>query len=116
MDKNHKNWDELLEDIQFAINTSKYSTTKHTPAFLSLGRELQPLHTLRKDIHDEGNLSTQHTDEWAKRMGELKIIREEVQRELLRENERQEHYYNLRHRNIEFKVGDIEDTNLIIKI
>ena len=40
VDKNQRNWDELLPQFAFAMNTSPNSITGFTPAFLNFGREL----------------------------------------------------------------------------
>ena len=48
--KDHKEWDENLDDLQFALNTKKNSSTGFTSAFLNFGRELEPIQTLNKDL------------------------------------------------------------------
>lgn len=44
IEKNHRKWDEYLNEFNFALNTSVQETTKHTPAFLLFGREPRQLH------------------------------------------------------------------------
>ena len=48
--KDHNKWDENLDDLQFALNTSKHASTGFTPTFLKFGRELEPIQTLNKDL------------------------------------------------------------------
>ena len=44
--EDYTTWNENVYDLQFAINTSKNSSTQYTPAFLNLVRDLQPLQSL----------------------------------------------------------------------
>lgn len=106
VEKDHRDWDTHLQDLQFALNTSTHTSTKHTPAYLNLGRELNPTQCLRSGIENEGEIELQDTDKWTDHLRRLQTIRDEVQRHLIEANERQAHYYNLRRRNIEYKVGD----------
>ena len=48
LENDHATWDDNVEYLQFAINTSKNAATQYTPAFLNSERELQPLQSLRK--------------------------------------------------------------------
>ena len=41
LEKDHKEWDENLDYLQFALNTSKHASTGFTPAFLHFGRVLR---------------------------------------------------------------------------
>ena len=50
LEKDHKEWDKNLDDLQFALNTSKHASTGFTPAFLNFRRELEPIQTLNKDL------------------------------------------------------------------
>ena len=99
-------WDENIDDLQFAINASKNTSTKYTPAFLNLGRELQPLQSLRKNIEKDDEIVYQDENKWTDRLRRLEVIKEEVQKNLDEANEKQATHYNLRRRPVEFKVGD----------
>ena len=43
LEKNHKEWDAKLYDLQFSLNTSKHSSTEFTQAVLNFGRELETI-------------------------------------------------------------------------
>lgn len=45
--ENHREWDKLLAEFRFAINSAPSETTGHSPAELALGRQLKgPLERL----------------------------------------------------------------------
>lgn len=44
VDRRHKNWDERIGALQFAINTAKHEATGYTPAYILHGRELARPH------------------------------------------------------------------------
>ena len=64
LEKNYKEWDENLDDLQFAMNTSKHSSTGFTPAFLNFGRKLEPTQTLNKDLVDIKEIETHNVSKW----------------------------------------------------
>ena len=78
----HTAWDENIDDLQFAINTSRNTSTKYTPTFLKLGRELQPLQSLRKSIEKDDEIVFQDENKWTDRLRRLEMIKEEVQKNL----------------------------------
>ena len=80
---------ENLEDLQFALNTSKHASTGFTPAFLNFGRELEPIQTLKKDLINAEEVESQEIGKWVERLNRLKIIKDEVQKNLELANERQ---------------------------
>ncbi|XP_068989240.1 probable serine/threonine-protein kinase mkcB [Neodiprion pinetum] len=106
VNNDHTEWDIHLQDLQFAINTCTHTSTKHTPAFLNLGRELNPTQCLRNQLENDDEIELQDTDRWTDHLRRLQILRDEVQRHLIEANEKQAHYYNLRRRDIQFKEGD----------
>ena len=57
MENDHATWDDNIDDLQLAINTSKNASTQYTPAFLNLGRELQPLQSLRKNLEKDDEMT-----------------------------------------------------------
>lgn len=106
VNNDHTEWDIHLQDLQFAINTCTHTSTKHTPAFLNLGRELNPTQCLRNQLENDDEIELQDTDRWTDHLRRLQTLRDEVQRHLIEANEKQAHYYNLRRRDIQFKEGD----------
>ena len=102
----HTTWDENVDDLQFAINTSKNASTQYTPAFLNLGRELQPLQSPRRNIDKNNDFEFQDVNKWTDRLRRLQIIKEEVQKNLDKANEKQATHYSLRRRLVEFMIGN----------
>ena len=78
LENDHATWDNNVDDLQFAINTSKNASTQYTPPFLNLGRELQPLQSLRKSIEEDDDIVFQDENRWTNRLRRLEIIKEEV--------------------------------------
>ncbi|XP_068990441.1 proteoglycan 4-like [Neodiprion pinetum] len=106
VNNDHTEWDIHLQDLQFAINTCTHTSTKHTPAFLNLGRELNPTQCPRNQLENDDEIELQDIDRWTDHLRRLQTLRDEVQRHLIEANEKQAHYYNLRRRDIQFKEGD----------
>ena len=77
LENDYATWDNNVDDIQFPINTSKNAATQYTPAFLNLGRESQPLQSLRKSI-EKNEIEFQDENMWTDRSRKLQIIKEEV--------------------------------------
>ena len=106
LEKDHKEWDKNLDDLQFALNTSKHASTGFTPAFPNFGRELEPIQTLNKDLLNVKKIESQKVRKWVERLNRLKIVKDEVQENLDLANERQAKYYNLRRRPISYEIGE----------
>ena len=68
LENDHASWDDNVDDLKFAINTSKNATTQYTPAFLNLGRELQPLQSLRKNTNQDNDIEFQDANKWTDRL------------------------------------------------
>ena len=47
--RDHREWDAHLRDFRFAYNTAHHSSVGTSPAFLNLGRELEPARSLRRE-------------------------------------------------------------------
>ena len=106
LEKDHREWDENLDDLQFALNASKHASTGFTPAFLNFGRELEPIQTLKEDLINALEIESQEIGKWVERLNRSKIIKDEVQTNLEVANERQAKYYNLRRRPISYEIGE----------
>ena len=95
-----------MDDLQFALNTSKHASTGFTPAFLNFGRKLEPIQTFNKDLINAEERESQEIGKWVGRLNRFKIIKDEVQKNLEVANERQAKYYNLRRRPISYEIGE----------
>ena len=71
-----------IYSLNFSLNRSKNSATQFTPAFSKFGRELEPLQALKREIEDLDKIKMQDTDKWSDKLRRLKIIKEEVQKNL----------------------------------
>lgn len=99
-DCNHKKWDEKINEIANAINSSTHTTTQKTPYELNFGQKMAQ-HANEYRLHIDANESNQR-DEVT-----FQALREKV---LERINEARNKYtkrYDLRTRVIEYQVGDI---------
>ena len=48
-EENHRSWDEKLNELAFAYNTARHSSTKRSPAMLIYGRQPDQRKTLRPE-------------------------------------------------------------------
>lgn len=102
--ENQRNWDGLLPQIQYVLRTSKHETTKYTPAYLQLGRELGLSGKRNRVLRsNDGQVVERGIEE---RWAALDNIRERVQIYVQEAQQRQEQNYNLRHRPIQYQVGE----------
>ncbi|KYN17434.1 hypothetical protein ALC57_10276 [Trachymyrmex cornetzi] len=99
VDRNHKNWDEHLPELQFAFNTARHDATGYTPAYLNLGRELlSPVNAnnVRQGAAPSPDTTRRHLEE----------AYELVRINLAQAFQRQQKYYDLRRRLWKPKIGD----------
>jgi len=108
-EKNHRQWDQDLPELTFAMNTSRHESTGYTPAFLNFWRELDAASLIHPesappDADDNSPLDiSTHTE----RLQKMKEIHDFVKIRLARAFNRQSHYYNLRRRDWRCKIGDL---------
>ncbi|XP_067216642.1 uncharacterized protein [Linepithema humile] len=95
----HRDWDEHIDALQFALNTARHEATGYTPAFLTHGREL-----VRPSPEDRGLVTHQGTPEVTRQR--LEKAFELARIHLARAFQRQERYYNLRRRDWRPQIGD----------
>ena len=105
--RDHREWDEHLSEFRFAYNTAFHSSIGVSPAFLNLGRELSPIHSLRRGNRVATEVEITDTAEWGERMRGLRALREWVIENLNQAYERQAPRYNLRRRDRAFRAGDL---------
>jgi len=89
-EKDHRSWDEQLPALQFAFNTATHDATGYTPAYLLHGREL----TSPTEV-DAPPTTGVAPDAVRKNLEEAYEL---VRINLAQVFQRQEKYYNLRHR------------------
>ncbi|GAB1867938.1 RNA-directed DNA polymerase [Camponotus japonicus] len=107
IEKDHREWDKHISDFRYAYNTACHSSLGASPAFLNLGRELEPVCSLGRRSRGVTEIEPGDTVKWADRMKKIQALREWVLESLDRAYERQASRYNLRRRGRTFKVGDL---------
>lgn len=107
IENDHRSWDTYIPKIQFALNSAVNEVTGFTPSFLVFGRELVTCgsHYVDPDIEDHIVFSPR--DAYAENQGYLRKTFDKVQALLIKAHSRNSSHYNLRRKNVEFKVGDI---------
>lgn len=109
VDSKHKNWDEFIEALQFAINTAKQESTKVSPFKSIYGREPN----LPIDIWLQADANPRLPAELAdlaygdRLMEELKSIRQLVKMRINIAQTKQKLRYDSKHREQDFQVGDL---------
>lgn len=105
LDQNHSSWDENLAAITAAVNSAKHEVTGVSPHFANFGRDLL-LHT---DFYTQADLNTPEDPKIAQemRLSALKRIQEFVLQRIRKNHEKSKQRYNLRTRQVSFKIGDI---------
>lgn len=103
--QNQRKWDDNLPELSLAINSSKQSSTKFSPAYLTQGRELRLPNTLfNEQTHSEITDPPISTDEKFKRLQEVfQLVKLNLQSAI----STQAAHYNLRRRNWSPRKGDL---------
>lgn len=108
-DERQRKWDTGLSEFAFVINTSTHSSTGFTPAMLNFGRELEPGQSLWREVsagYSSVPGQTYTPAKHSRHMVALRDLYELVQMNRIQASQQQSHYYNLRHRNVTYNVGD----------
>lgn len=107
LERDHREWDEHLRDFRFAYNSVHHSSSGASPAFLNLGRELEPVNSLRARCTRAAVVEPRSPTEWSDRMKRLQALHEWVSENLEQAHTKQAEYYNKRHREVIYSVGDL---------
>lgn len=99
-DVDHKKWDEKINEIANAINSSTHSTTQKTPYELNFGQKMAQ-HANDYQLHVDTN------DQSARSEVTFRALREKVQKRINEAREKYTKRYDLRTRTIDNQVGDI---------
>jgi len=105
--QDHREWDVHLKDFRFAYNTAHHSSIGASPAFVNLGRELEPIHSLRRRCRTAVEVRAGEAAGWAERMEKLQSLHAWVAENLEQAHRKQASYYNLRRRDRVFGVGEL---------
>lgn len=104
---NHRHWDRNLAHIGFALRTAVHETTGYSPAFLMFGRELTSSGDEFDVLHSEDLPPVEGAQGYSEKLKTLRRIYQEVSSKLKEAHQRGAARYNLRRRNLEFKVEDL---------
>ncbi|KAH9632000.1 hypothetical protein HF086_016560 [Spodoptera exigua] len=107
VEEDHRSWDVNLPKIQFAINSAVNEVTGFTPSFLVFGRELVSCGSHYVGDIDPDDLVFSPRDAYAENMGCLVNIFDKVQLALYNSHIKNTQRYNLRRKQVDFKIGDI---------
>ncbi|KAG5885433.1 hypothetical protein JTB14_016827 [Gonioctena quinquepunctata] len=103
--ENHKEWDKMLSKVACAIRTQVHESMRRTPYFVVFGREF-PMN-LEIGVPDSSGDFTVDQEILARDRSEpLQQLYKEVKGKLLKAAERNKRYYDLRHRDVKYEVGD----------
>jgi hypothetical protein len=102
----HRDWDIHLDEILFAIRSTKHETTGFSPAYLNFAREFRKPNSLHRDLD---NVSyTENSRKLASDLiNNLKLAFNEAADIAERQSQAQAKYYNMRRNNVEFEVGSL---------
>ena len=104
--ENHQNWDKHLSEFRFVMNTAVHSSLKTSPAFLNFGRKPRPPQTIKRREEGQPEIIELSVDEWKDRKKRRQALRDLVTLHLETASDRQERYYNKRHREVVYEIGD----------
>lgn len=107
-DSSHKNWDENLHQVAQAIRLSKHEVTGFTPAYLTFMRNVPTDGSYFGQISDNANNKVEiHNKVLSPDTPEHQIeLFDLVQKRLRQSYETSAQRYNLRRRDVKFKIGD----------
>lgn len=101
----HNDWDVFLPEFAHAINTAVHSATGYTPFYLNFGREICKPSVLNGTGLE--SIDSVLPQEWVQKLKSLRYIYMLVRNNLENAYKRMSHYYNLRRRDLKFKLGDL---------
>lgn len=104
----HDTWDEELTKIQFALNTAKHEITGHTPSFLNFARHvpISGKYYGNEISLNDIEIMPGNRDQYAAEIKELSSIFGEIRKKLHDAYLKNARHYNLRKRDISFRIGD----------
>lgn len=97
---NHSKWDANLNEIQCSLNTATHTSTSKSPHEINYGYPMIDHGKLHREIGDANESFTLNRPKFMK-------LHEKIQKILNENREKHVKRYNLRTREIEYKIGDI---------
>ncbi|KAG5867964.1 hypothetical protein JTB14_027119 [Gonioctena quinquepunctata] len=103
--ENHEEWDNMLSKVACAIRTPVHESMGRTPYFVFFGREF-PMNLEIGVPNSSGDFTVDQEILEHDRSEPLQQLHEEVKGKLLQAAEKNKRYYDLRHRDVKYEVGD----------
>ncbi|XP_054272912.1 uncharacterized protein LOC128993175 [Macrosteles quadrilineatus] len=107
---NHRTWDALIAEFQYAMNTAVHDSTGFSPAKLCFGRDLRLPRAIGSSLTTgpkPGDDRERTVDEvFSDREQAFKRLYDSCRQNLRRAFQRQSKYYNLRRREVQYHRGD----------
>ena len=105
--QDHRDWDLYVYEFRFAYNTASHSSSKLSPTFLNFGRDPLLPNSWKLELERDLPIEKQSETDWESRMGRVQAIRDWVVDNLEKAHKYQEKYFNAKHREVTFKLGDL---------
>lgn len=106
---NHKDWDKLLPKLACAMRTQVHEVLGYSPYFVVFGREF-PVNLesvkLRDDEGFEIDQSVLSKEKFELRSNAFQKLYAEIKERVTKAAERNKKYYDLRHRDVRYEIGD----------
>ena len=105
----HREWDQHVHEIAHSIRTSVHEVTGYTPSFLVFGRTVPSSGSFYGRLADseDAELTIASRERLIQDMNELSEVHQQVVPRLKAAYHRSAERYNLRKRELRFKVGDL---------
>lgn len=94
-----------LAEFKFAYNMTYHTSLQATSAFLTFGREAQPINIMRGRHESAVEVAEVNSKNWRERMERIQVLRDWVVENLQVAHNKQAHYYNLLRREHRFVIG-----------
>jgi hypothetical protein len=106
VDRKHAKWDEFLPQVGMALRTAVSDTTGYSPAMLNFGREMKTLfdRRLEPDSEEEFESRIEYKNALIDKLEAVYVC---ARQNMEKAQAQQSKYYNLKHRKVTYKEGDL---------
>lgn len=106
IEDDHRDWDKHLSEIAIALRTSVHETTGYTPFFLNFGREYC-FHPSDHKLYDDTSVGPlEAVEKRSKFLTQFTKIFKDISLRIKRSFDKNKEYYDRRHQEVAFEVGD----------
>lgn len=110
--ENHKKWDQHLYELGCAYRTAKSEVTGMTPYYINFGSEMvvngneYGMERAKSECNLEKDVDNIEGNKIENKVSRLEELRRVLKEKLKTVHEKSKHRYNLRHRPVQFQIGD----------